>query len=130
MDKIRGQFKDMYKKHDVEKLCQMIPNKEKYTSIEILKYLKQLKGIKNITVNANTEILHKIKTHLLHGDKNKLSHNIILINEFLNCVKSFIIASFMLSRASQVMLSRHLQGSSSTASAAIVASVFQTLVFL
>ena len=42
METIRVQFKDMCKKHNFEKLFPEIPNKEKYTSIEILKYIKNL----------------------------------------------------------------------------------------
>ena len=80
MEKIRTQFKDAYKKYNIDKAFPEIPVKEKYTSIEVLKYIKKIKG--DTTIN-NSEKLEKIKEYLTTGDKKKLTNNIISINELL-----------------------------------------------
>ena len=80
MEKIRTQFKDAYKKYNIDKAFPQIPVKEKYTSIEVLKYIKKIKG--DTTID-NSEKLGKIKEYLTTGDKKKLTNNIISINELL-----------------------------------------------
>ena len=82
MEEIRTQFKDMYKKYNFEKIINEIPNKEKYTSFEALKYIKTIKTKIN-SVNDN-ETIEKIRNHLTTGDKKKLTGNVKLINEILN----------------------------------------------
>ena len=42
MDKIKTQFRDTCKKHNICTVFPEIPNKEKYTSIEVLKYVKKI----------------------------------------------------------------------------------------
>ena len=78
MDKIRGQFKNIYLKYNILKTFPEIPCKESYTSIEILKYIKQLNEDKHYLDN-----IEKIKNLLLLGDKKKLYTNIIIINNLL-----------------------------------------------
>jgi hypothetical protein len=73
MNTIRGQFKDLYKKYNIESSFPEIPNKEKYTSIEILKYIKKIEG--NSVSNSKIEQIQKIKEHLLNGNKSKLIEN-------------------------------------------------------
>ena len=85
MEKIRTQFKDAYKKYNIDKAFPEIPVKEKYTSIEVLKYIKKIKG--DTTIN-NSEKLEKIKEYLTTGDKKKLTNNIISINELILNIKS------------------------------------------
>jgi ATP-dependent Lon protease len=80
MEKIRTQFKDIYKKYNIDKAFPEIPIKEKYTSIEVLKYIKKIK--EETTIN-NNEKLKKIKEYLTSGDKKKLTNNILSINELL-----------------------------------------------
>ena len=80
MEKIRTQFKDTYNKYDIDKAFPEIPVKEKYTSIEVLIYMKKIKG--DTTID-NSEKLVKIKEYLTTGDKKKLTNNIISINELL-----------------------------------------------
>jgi ATP-dependent Lon protease len=91
MEKIRTQFKDMYKKYSIEKLYTNIPNKEKYTSMEILKYVKTIQCEKG-SDNKN-EQLEKIKKYLISGDKKNLSSNILILNDLLkkNDLKGNII---------------------------------------
>jgi len=81
MENIRTQFKDMYKKHSINNVFPEIPNKEKYTSIEVLKYVKKIQGESGS--NDKDEQLEKIKNYLITGDKKKLTLNITMINELL-----------------------------------------------
>ena len=78
---IRQKFKDIYMKFNIKNVFPDIPCKEKYTSMEIIKYIKKLKGTPN---NDNKcEQLDKIKIKLLSGDKKQLYENIIIINDLL-----------------------------------------------
>jgi len=86
MDIIRLDFKDLYKKYEINKLLPLIPMKEKYTSIEIVKYIKQIKN----KINCNTydiEYINKMKNIITNGDKNLLISNIMKINDTLNINK-------------------------------------------
>jgi ATP-dependent Lon protease len=81
MDTIRNQFKDIYKKYNIQERYPEIPNKDKYTSIEIFKYIQKIDS-PPVLDNIN-ERLDKIKTQLFIGDKKNLSNNIIIMNEIL-----------------------------------------------
>ena len=81
MEKIRTQFKELYKKYCIEKIFSDIPNKDKYTSIEILKYIKQIQG-DSAPADKNQQ-LEKTSEFLISGDKKKLSFNVVIINELL-----------------------------------------------
>jgi ATP-dependent Lon protease len=81
MNTIRGQFKDLYKKYSIESLFSEIPNKEKYTSIEILKYIKKIEG-KSVS-NSKTEEIQKIKEYLLIGNRSKLIENNKILDRIL-----------------------------------------------
>jgi ATP-dependent Lon protease len=87
MDKIRNKFKDIYQKNKTDKLFENIPNKEKYASIEILKYVKLLEetptDISNNIINYN-EKLSTIKKFLLKGEKKVLIDNIITLSKIIN----------------------------------------------
>ena len=73
MEKIRTQFKDIHKKYNIEKIFPEIINKEKYTSMEVLKYIKKIQG--DSVSNSKTEQIEKIKVYLLIGDRSKLITN-------------------------------------------------------
>jgi ATP-dependent Lon protease len=73
MDIVRNNFKEMYKKYNIEKVFPEIKSKDKYTSIEILKYIKKLQG--NSGSTTKSEQLEKIKEYLSTGDKIKLVAN-------------------------------------------------------
>ena len=73
MNTIRAQFKDIYVKYNIEKFFPEILNKEKFTSMEVLKYIKKIQG--NSVSNSKTEKLEKIKEYLLIGDRSKLISN-------------------------------------------------------
>jgi len=75
MEKIRNKFKNIYENNKLNESFINIPNKENYTSIEILKYVHQLKK-----TNASSNNIEKIKNTLLLGDKKDLQENIIIIN--------------------------------------------------
>ena len=86
MDTIRINFKDLYKKYEINKLLPLIPFKEKYTSIEIVKYIKQIKN--KISCNTyDTAYINKMKNIITNGDKNLLIANIMKINDTLNINK-------------------------------------------
>ena len=79
MNTIRDQFKDIYKKYNIEKHFPEIPYKEKYTSIEIFKHIKTVKG-DNIETTDTNEIIEKIKTYLISGDKKKIVTNLKMLD--------------------------------------------------
>jgi ATP-dependent Lon protease len=86
MNSTRLKFKELFKKYEIDKLFTDIPNKEKYTSIEICKYLKKID--ESIDTNANiSDKLCKIKYALSNGDKNMLRNHIMQINELLKKYK-------------------------------------------
>jgi ATP-dependent Lon protease len=75
MDKVRSQFKDIYIKHNINNRFPEILQKDNYTSIEILKYVKKIKQ-KQTSLN-DIEI---INNNLLLGDKPQLYKNVLFIN--------------------------------------------------
>jgi ATP-dependent Lon protease len=79
MNVIKGHFKDIYIKYNIGNVFPEIPNKENYTSIEVLKYVKKIKG--NSSPNNKNNNLEKIKNYLLSGDKKTIVNKIIQINE-------------------------------------------------
>ncbi len=79
MNTIREQFKDIYKKYNIEKHFPEILYKEKYTSIEIFKHIKTVKG-DNIETTDINEIIEKIKTYLISGDKKKIVTNLKMLD--------------------------------------------------
>jgi ATP-dependent Lon protease len=79
MNTIRDQFKELYKKYNIEKLLPDIPYKEKYTNIEIFKYIKTIQG-DNTGTNDISEKVEKIKSYLVSGDKKKIISNIKIID--------------------------------------------------
>jgi ATP-dependent Lon protease len=85
METVRNKFKEMYNKHSFEKFCLNIPLKEKYTSIEILKYTKLIKEIK-LDKNEQSD-LNKIKNYMISCDKKKMNNNIVIINNLLEKYK-------------------------------------------
>jgi ATP-dependent Lon protease len=81
METIRIKFKDLYKKYNIEKFFPEIPNKEKYTSIEILKNIKKIQ--ENTFSDEKNDKFENIKHKIILGDKKKLVNNIISINDLL-----------------------------------------------
>ena len=78
---VRSDFKDLYKRYNLDKIFTEIPLKEKYTSIEVLKYIKKIQG--KSVLNSKTEQIKKIKEYLLVGDRNKLISNNKILDEIL-----------------------------------------------
>jgi len=78
MDKIRSQFKDIYVKYNIINTFPEIPQKQSYTSMEILKYSKKL-----LESQYSPNYIEEIKNTLLSGDKKQLQENIIIINNLL-----------------------------------------------
>jgi ATP-dependent Lon protease len=90
MEKIRNQFKDIYIKYNIGKILD-IPNKEKYTSIEIVRYTNKIQG--ETMPDENNENLKKIENYLISGDRKILTNNIIEINKLLKKYKKKIKSS-------------------------------------
>ena len=79
MDSIRKDFKDLYNKYDIEKICPQILNKNKYTNLEILKNIKIIKENIGNYNNNNTKInLIELNKQIYNSVK-----NIITINNML-----------------------------------------------
>ena len=81
MDNTRSKFKYMLTKYNFLNLFPEIPLKDKYTSMEILKYIKIIEQSYNLE-NKNGK-LEEIKNNLINGDKKKLVNNIIILNELI-----------------------------------------------
>jgi ATP-dependent Lon protease len=77
MEHIRNQFKSLYKKHGLASKFPNIPQKDKYMSIEIMKYLNQLTGSNtgilsnncNNTFSLGLSEIEKLEEFLTKGDK-------------------------------------------------------------
>ena len=81
MDTIRRNFKTIHKKYTIEKLFPEIPCKDKYTSIEIVKYMKKIQGT---SCSKNTsELIEKVKKKLVIGDKKQLNKNSKMLDSIL-----------------------------------------------
>lgn len=81
MNNIRTQFKNMYKKYGLEKTFPEIVNKENYTSMEVLKYIKKIQD--NSTSNNVDEHVKTFKKYLTTCDKKKLVSNIKILDIIL-----------------------------------------------
>ena len=86
MNTIKGQFRNIYVKYEISKLLPLIPNKEKYTSVEIKQYIKQIKN-KICEPIYDDNYIHKLKINITNGDKNTLIENIIKLNNVLSINK-------------------------------------------
>jgi ATP-dependent Lon protease len=82
MNKIRINFKDMHQKFNINNIFPEILVKEKYTSVEVLKYIKKIQGQNNSSNNKNEQI-EKIKQHFLICDKKQLTKHIKVLNEIM-----------------------------------------------
>jgi len=76
MDVVKGQFKEIYKEHDFKTRFPNIPVKDKYTSVEILKYLKLL--------DFDKDKLDDLKKVLTTGEKAALCETLHKINDVLS----------------------------------------------
>jgi len=85
MNKIRSNFKDMYKKYNINNIFPEIPNKEKYTNVEVLKYIKKIQETPNS--NNKSEQIEKIKEYLVTGDKKQLAQNIKILDNIIKKYK-------------------------------------------
>ena len=76
MDENRIKFKNLYKTFGLEKTFPEIPNKETYTSVEVLKYIKKIGG-----TNVDSSKFDSWKKQMITGDKKELIKNICVIND-------------------------------------------------
>lgn len=80
MELVRNSFKDLHKKYNIDKLFSDIPQKNKYTSVEIIKYLKKFQGN---TLSYSPDNLIKTINVMKEGDKKKLLSNIKELDNIL-----------------------------------------------
>ena len=81
MEIIKTKFKDLHKKYNIEKIFPEIISKEKYTSIEVLKYVKKIKG--DSGTNSNETQIKNIKDYLMKGNKKELTTYIKALDSIL-----------------------------------------------
>jgi ATP-dependent Lon protease len=86
METTRNQFKQLVVNYDIVKLLPNVPKKDVYTSVEILKYGKQIKDKIGGNIH-DEEYVEKMKTLLTNGDKNTLVANIMKINDSITLNK-------------------------------------------
>jgi ATP-dependent Lon protease len=82
MELIRNSFKELHKKYNIDKIFPEIKQKDKYTSVEIVKNLREIQG-NNISTTNKVQQLEKIKEYLVSGDKKKLMANIKILDNIL-----------------------------------------------
>lgn len=75
MEENRNKFKNIYKTFNIETNFPYIPNKEKYTSVEVLKYIKLING-----ENDESNKVELLKKKMTTGDKKELIKNICYLN--------------------------------------------------
>jgi ATP-dependent Lon protease len=88
MELVRNSFKELHKKYSIDKIFPEIKQKEKYTSIEVVKYLRKIQG--NTGSTNKSEKLEKIKEYLVSGDKKKIIVNIKILDNILKKYKKKI----------------------------------------
>ena len=84
MDIIRNKFKEVCVKYNLNALFPEIVDKDKYTSLEIKKYIKLVNINYMNSVLFDNKYLSNLKKHLQMGDKQKLIENAILINTLVS----------------------------------------------
>lgn len=84
MDKIKYYFKEICKNYKNEGFLNNVEIKENYTSIEILKYMKQIST--NLGIDEKSNITY-LKEKIMDCDKSGVINNIIKINEILSANK-------------------------------------------
>ena len=82
METIKSQFKDIYERHEISIDLPEIPNKDKYTNLEIVKYISLIK------LKQHEELeeyhLNELKKMLSIGNKQTIISNFISLNQFLD----------------------------------------------
>jgi ATP-dependent Lon protease len=81
MESVRNGFKELHKKYNIDKFFPEIKQKDKYTSIEVVKHLRKVQG--NTGSTNKVQQLEKIKEYLVSGDKKKLTANIKILDSIL-----------------------------------------------
>jgi ATP-dependent Lon protease len=81
MEIIKSQFKELYKKHHISIDFPEIPNKEKYTNLEVVKYISLIQTKHND--NLDNYYWNELKKILTIGDKQTIINNITSLNKFL-----------------------------------------------
>jgi len=82
METIKNQFKNVYNKYDIQLKIPEIPKKEKYTNLEIIKYISVIKKkYSNIHLNPSLDDLQNM---IFKGNKTIIGNKISFINNLLD----------------------------------------------
>lgn len=81
MELVRNSFKELHKRYNIDTVFPEIKQKDKYTSIEVVKYLRKIQGTSGST--NKVQQLEKIKEYLVSGDKKKLTLSIKSLDNIL-----------------------------------------------
>ena len=84
METIKNQFKILYKNYNISLNFPEIPNKEKYTNLEIIKYISLIKQKHENTSSSASTLNDEFKNILITGDKKQIISKIIYINSLLD----------------------------------------------
>jgi ATP-dependent Lon protease len=84
METIKNQFKILYKNYNIHLEFQEIPNKEKYTNLEIIKYISLIKQKHDVCLPFKSPLNDAFKKALIVGDKQQIITRIIYINSLLD----------------------------------------------
>jgi ATP-dependent Lon protease len=84
METIKNQFKILYKNYNISLNFPEIPNKEKYTNLEIIKYISLIKQKHENTSSSASTLNDEFKNILITGDKKQIIDKIIYINSLLD----------------------------------------------
>jgi ATP-dependent Lon protease len=84
METIKNQFKILYKNYNIHLEFPEIPNKEKYTNLEIIKYISLIKQKHDVCPPFKSPLNDAFKKALIVGDKQQIITRIIYINSLLD----------------------------------------------
>jgi ATP-dependent Lon protease len=84
METIKNQFKMLYKKYNINLDFPGIPSKEKYTNLEIIKYISLIKQKHEVCEPFKSILNEEFKKNIVTGDKQQIIDKIIYINTLLD----------------------------------------------
>ena len=84
METIKNQFKILYKNNKITLDFPEIPNKEKYTNLEIIKYVSLIKQKYEVCEPFKSTLNEDFKNTLIIGNKQQIINKIIYINSLLD----------------------------------------------
>jgi len=108
MNEIRSIFLDLIKNQNIRNHMGIVDVKNAYTSIEIMKCLNRYVTFFAEKTSTLNKTFANVKKHLIHGDKNKLLGNIMLINNFIK-KEQLDIAKLAHSGKSKILIKKEIE---------------------